>query len=713
MKTTTLIKTIAIAIILTGYTNHIFAQTVTRGAYLQSGNQTSIKIHWRTSVATNSRVRIGSSYLASGLYTTIVDDATSVTEHIVTVTGLTADTKYFYSVGSSSAVLQVSTDNFFTTAPLATPNRVLRIAAFGDCGKNTTNNSLGVNGVTYQSQSLTQYQSYLSTNGIDAPDAWLLLGDNAYNAGTDAEYTSNFFGTYGANILRNHKLYPTPGNHDYANSATNQDVHSNCPYYSIFDLPSAGECGGVASTKEEYYSYDIGNIHFLALDAYGEESNKRIYDAGSIQATWIQNDLAANTKKWTVAYFHHPPYTMGSHNSDSEGELISMRSNLISILENGGVDLIIAGHSHDYERSYLIKGHYGLESTFILSGAGKHAVTTSNGKYTSNTNCPYVYNSTPAYHGSVYVVAGSTGASGNTQAGYPHNALPFAVNDGGFFYFEVDDNRLDAKFIRRDGSTFDNFTIMKDVNTTTNFTISNGATQSLSATWPQTGNYTWTGVAGTSRTVAVTPPNNATTNYSVTDAFGCVTASYSVTTSNTLPLTLSNYDAVLANKKVYVTWSTSQEINNKYFTIERSPNGRDFTAIGTVSGAGNSSVTKSYSFIDPFPLLGTSYYRLLQTDHDERNQYMGVKKIENNSLKGFDVKTISTYNNKLLLQINTAAAGVYQLQVYDITGKKWVNEFVNLNQGIIRKEIQLKTGIYIYEIKNDKDESQLQKVIIQ
>lgn len=696
-------KTFTLSILLLLITlcqnNLLFSQSVTRGAYLQSGSQTSIKIHWRTNSNCNSRVRIGASYLATGLYATIADDATSTTEHIMTITGLTADTKYYYSIGTSASVLQVGTDNYFTTLPSATPGRKLKIVAFGDCGKGDA---------TYQSQTFTQYQTFISTNGT--PDAWLLLGDNAYNAGLDAEYTSNFFGTYGATILKNHKLYPTPGNHDYANSTTNQDVHSNCPYYSIFDLPSAGECGGFASGKEEFYSYDIGNIHFLALDAYGEESNMRLYDTlTGAQAAWVRQDLAANTKKWTVAYWHHPPYTMGSHNSDSESELISMRSNFIAILERYGVDLVICGHSHDYERSYLIKGHYGLEATF---SPATHAVSTSSAKYTSNATCPYVYNSTPANHGTVYVVAGSTGASGTTQAGYPHNALPFAVNDGGFFYFEVDDNRLDAKFIRRDGTTFDNFTIMKDVNQSSSISQPNGSSVKLTASWNQAGNYTWSPSVGTSKQVNVTPPNNATTVYSVTDAFGCVTDQFSVTMSSVLPVSVSSFDASLVNKQVNVKWTTASENNNKYFTIERSADGRDYNLIGKVNGVDHSETVQNYLFIDHTPLTGTSFYRLSQTDGDDHTRSIGVRKIEN-AARAFEAKTLSTYNNTLILQINTTVQDVYQLQVYDINGKKWKSESIYASPGVIRREMNLDKGIFIWEIKDEKGLSVSQKVVMQ
>ena len=69
-------------------------------------------------------------------------------------------------------------------------------------------------------------------------------------------------------------------------------------------------------------------------------------------------------KDWTIVFWHHPPYTKGSHNSDSEIELIDMRLNFVPILEAYGVDLVLCGHSHSYERSKFIDGHYGNSRTF-------------------------------------------------------------------------------------------------------------------------------------------------------------------------------------------------------------------------------------------------------------------------------------------------------------------------------------------------------------
>ena len=485
------------------------ASLLTRGPYLNMGNATEVTVRWRSDVATNSRVELGTSF---GTYPIVVNDALSTTEHEVRVTGLTADTKYFYRFGSSVQILQAGNDNYFTTAPPAGTTRKLRFAAFGDCGRNDN---------SFQSGSLS---SYLSYTGSNPAEALLLLGDNAYNEGTDAEYQSNYFNIYSANILKNHQLFPAPGNHEYANSAARQDDH-NIPYYSIFSNPANAQCGGVASGTEAYYSWDWGNIHFLSLDSYGEENGgtTRLYDTLGAQAVWVKQDLAANSKPWVIAYWHHPPYTMGSHNSDTESELINMRNNFIRIMERSGVDLILCGHSHDYERSYLLNGHYGNESSFNVSS---HAVSNSSGMYDGSANsCTYT-TITGQNHGTVYVVSGSAGADGGIQAGYPHNAMPWSVDDGGMLYFEVEDNRLDAKFIRRTGTISDQFTIMKNVNKTTNLTIPSGTPTQLTASW--IGSYSWS-IGGATRAITVAPTSNTT--YTVSDNLSCVTDTFNISIS--------------------------------------------------------------------------------------------------------------------------------------------------------------------------------------
>jgi hypothetical protein len=679
--------------------NDAFSAGLTRGPYLQVGTKNSIVIRWRTSAAENSKIELGTTF---GTYPITVNDAAIVTEHIVTVPGLSTDTKYYYRIGNSTNMQLPDANQFFTTLPADNPGRKIRITAFGDCGRNSA---------TYQDNNLTNYLNYLTANSIEAPDAWILLGDNAYNTGSEAEYTSNFFNIYGTNILKNHKLYPAPGNHDYGNNSANKPSRA-MPYHTIFSVPQNGEAGGVASTKQNFYSFDVGNIHFLSLDSYGTEADgTSIQTAGSSTLkTWLDADLAANTKKWTIAYWHHPPYTKSSHNSDSESDLVNIRQNFITFLETRGVDLIICGHSHAYERGYLLRNFTGSWTSFTKAA---HTADSSSATYTSSSTCPYTYNSSPLNHGTVYVVAGSAGASGGTNTNFAAYAMPFAVNDAGLLYFEVDDNRLDAKMLRRNGTIFDQFTIMKDVDKTTTYNIFNGNSQTLTASWP--GNYNWIlNTSGSSRSVNVTPPNNSTTPYKVTDAFGCVTDSFSVVTSGILPVSVLEYTAsLMLNGTVELKWKTGTEADNDFYNVERSSNGRDYSVIGTVDGAGNSTSEKNYVFTDPNPLPGTSFYRLSQTNFNGSHEYLGVKKIENLTLKDFEAKTLYGYAGKIVLQISSVADATYYLTVFDINGRKWKDELLRVSAGFTRKEITLPPGVYIWEVKNKKGESMLQKVIVQ
>ena len=107
-------------------------------------------------------------------------------------------------------------------------------------------------------------------------------------------------------ILRQTVLWPTLGNHDgrSADSATQSG-----PYYDIFTLPKNAQAGGLASGTEAYYSYDVGNVHFICLDSDDTDRST----SGPMMA-WLDEDLAATTQQWIIAYWHHPPYSKGSHN---------------------------------------------------------------------------------------------------------------------------------------------------------------------------------------------------------------------------------------------------------------------------------------------------------------------------------------------------------------------------------------------------------------
>ena len=173
-------------------------------------------------------------------------------------------------------------------------------------------------------------------------------------------------------------------------------------------------------------------------------------------AAWLRTDLQSTTATWIICFFHHPPYTKGSHNSDTETELIQMRQNFLPILEAGGVDLVLAGHSHIYERSFLLDGHYGLSTTLtpamkLNAGDGRPA---GNGAYMKPLGGG-------GHKGAVYAVAGSAGQARWTQSDFPHPAHYISLRNLGSLVLDINGNRLDATFVRENGTTPDTFTILK------------------------------------------------------------------------------------------------------------------------------------------------------------------------------------------------------------------------------------------------------------
>jgi acid phosphatase type 7 len=478
-----------------------------RGPYLQMVSGEGATLRWRTDIPTDSKVEAGTAF---GQYTQATTDTALTTEHEVRVQGLKADTRYYYRVGSSTQVLQRGKENYFTTAPPPNTTRRIGVAVFGDCG---TNDKLN------RTFSLGAYRQHTKNNPAEL---MLLLGDNAYSDGLDQEYQKKFFRPFGRNLLKNHALFPAPGNHEYANDPERQKDH-NIAYYSIFSVPQAGECGGLPSGSKSYYSYNWGNIHFVSLDSYGEHDagTTRLYDTLGAQVQWLKKDLSANRQLWTVVYWHHPPYTMGSHNSDTETELIRIRENFLRVLERYGVDLVISGHSHNYERSYLLNGYYGREASFSPEA---HALSTSTGGWDGSANsCPYTTGSPGPNRGTVYVVAGSSGASGHVEDSYPHNALPFAHNTGGMFYFEVEGNRLDARFLRKNGTIGDRFSMVKDVAPVHQLVVSPGDSAVLTAGW--SGDHRWSN-GSNARSITVAPLQDST--YRVEDPKGCLSQMFHI-----------------------------------------------------------------------------------------------------------------------------------------------------------------------------------------
>ena len=280
------------------------AQTpvITRGPYLQVVTPTSIIIRWRTDQPTTGKVWYG---LSANQLTANQREAQPTQEHVVSLSGLQPATRYTYAIGYDDTQLAAGADYSFKTALPAGDTRPFRMWVLGDFGSGTANQT-------------NVYQAYLKAAATRPADLWVWLGDNAYTFGFEEEYQRLVFPVY-APTLRNTPLFMTPGNHDYADSETNFNV----AYYNLFSFPQQGESGGVPSGSKSYYSANYGNVHLISLDSQGRENGQfRLYDTTSTQVQWLKRDLEANRKAgitpWTIVIFHHPPYSKGGHNSDTE-----------------------------------------------------------------------------------------------------------------------------------------------------------------------------------------------------------------------------------------------------------------------------------------------------------------------------------------------------------------------------------------------------------
>ncbi|MGH7151067.1 MAG: metallophosphoesterase, partial [Planctomycetota bacterium] len=166
------------------------------------------------------------------------------------------------------------------------------------------------------------------------PDLVLIAGDVVYPSGAAFGMDPRYFVPY-APLLPGRPFYLALGNHDY-------DTDCAEPYLDAFCLPESAPGG------ERYYSFDRGNVHFACVDSETVDdlpsgcSPDPAFDA---QLAWLDADLADTTALWKVVFLHRSPYSYSNHGNDS-----TIQDLLVPIFEARGVDLVLTGHDHCYQR---------------------------------------------------------------------------------------------------------------------------------------------------------------------------------------------------------------------------------------------------------------------------------------------------------------------------------------------------------------------------
>jgi len=294
---------------------------VIRAPYLQRVSDAGARVMWTAQAGDPASVQVlqeqsSSVPLAQVGDTAVVDGAEpagGALQYEVRVDALQPDTIYCYDLANAGGAAAMDPVGF-RTAPLPGTGAKVSFVGLGDSG----------NGSADQDAILEQL-------GTVPFRLMVHTGDIAYDSGTLGEFEDNFFAVY-APLLKSFAAYPTIGNHD-----------STAAFRQVYDLPWPG--------ADNWYSFDYGDVHFVSLDTN---------HIGTEQADWLEADLTANQLPWVVVYGHHPAFSSGTHGSTGE-----VQKTLVPIFERHHVDLVLAGHDHDYERTEPQNG-----VSYVVTGGG-------------------------------------------------------------------------------------------------------------------------------------------------------------------------------------------------------------------------------------------------------------------------------------------------------------------------------------------------------
>lgn len=175
-----------------------------------------------------------------------------------------------------------------------------------------------------------------------------------------------------------------------------------------------------------------------------------------------------------------------------------------------------------------------------------------------------------------------------------------------------------------------------------------------------------------------------------------------------LPITLLSFTATVQNKQVILNWMTTQEINDDIFTVQRSKNGTGWENIQQIAGAGNSSGLSSYTWDDPSPYTGISYYRLMETDLNGERTYSGVR-----SVIVTTTALLFLYPNPAsnLITISFPSADKYEVSLYTSSGQMVIGPFGGSGNVVAIPVLNIPDGVYFIRI-NQAATAAVLKVII-
>ncbi len=338
-----------------------------RPPYLQDVDTTSAVIRWLAAPDATDRAEIrvagDSSWrevTAERSRDTIQGLAGPVLTRTIRLTGLAPGGAVQYRVSAGLRTLGPFT---FHTAPRPAVADTVRVLAFGDSG--------------WGSEDQLSLADYMLAERLDLG---IHVGDIAYQVGSEEDFTLRHFQVY-RELLARIPLFPSPGNHDLRSEGGR-------PYDRAFvwDAPFA---------DARFYSFRWGRVVFLSLDSTDddvpepedppvgrpapdrESDGAQLRDRRGRQIEWLETRLRAAAGdagvRWIIVYFHHPPYShavgLSGHGSD-----MRLRRAVTPLFDRYGVDLVLSGHDHHYERSTpILHGRLasaGCGPVYVITGGG-------------------------------------------------------------------------------------------------------------------------------------------------------------------------------------------------------------------------------------------------------------------------------------------------------------------------------------------------------
>lgn len=336
-------------------------------------------------------------------------------------------------------------------------DQAYKIVVFGDCGSGSDGQRRLAEGIA-----------------ACRPDLVVITGDIVYQHGLFSQYLTNYFPVYNQQVglLRSIPTVGVLGNHDIAlgGRGTNLDRYPDAlAYYLLWNQPLNGFAGasgeknttiltgaddkqelfkksaGAAFPKMANFSFDYGNSHWVVLDG-----NYYMDWTDAKARKWLNEDLKASKATWKFVTFHQPAFSIDApHGKEQRMRLVS------DILQANGVDLVLCGHAHCYERSLPL--NFGPEKN--KTALSLNADGTVDGAFSFDKTFDGTKNTSKK--GIIHIVTGAGGARLYPQGEASEFILKFDSNSYSFTEMQIKGKTLTVKQIDDSGKILDQFTVSK------------------------------------------------------------------------------------------------------------------------------------------------------------------------------------------------------------------------------------------------------------